>query len=96
MSAIVDQAVDELNRRMGGRSFDGTAMFVLTGEGSIFVDQGTARKGEGPADVTLTATPQTFMDILQGNLDPTSAFMTGKLALDGDMGAAMKLASVLA
>ncbi|TNC48018.1 sterol carrier family protein [Rubellimicrobium rubrum] len=96
MSAVVDQAVTELNRRMAGRSFEGTAMFVLTGEGSIFVDGGEARKGEGPAEVTLTASPETFLDILQGNLDPTSAFMTGRLALDGDMGAAMKLASVLA
>jgi putative sterol carrier protein len=96
MSAVVDQAVTELNRRMQGRSFDGTAMFVLTGEGSIFIDRNEARVGEGPADVTLTASPQTFLDILQGNLDPTSAFMSGKLALDGDMGAAMKLASVLA
>jgi putative sterol carrier protein len=96
MSAVVDQAVIELNRRMAGRAFEGTAMFVLTGEGSIFVDGGEARKGEGPAEVTLTASPETFLDILQGNLDPTSAFMTGKLALDGDMGAAMKLASVLA
>jgi putative sterol carrier protein len=95
MSEILDQAVTQLNQRMAGRSFEGTAMFVLTGEGSIFVDQGEARAGEGPADVTLTATPDTFRDILTGTLNPTSAFMSGKLAVDGDMGAAMRLASVL-
>ncbi|TNC70874.1 SCP2 sterol-binding domain-containing protein [Rubellimicrobium roseum] len=95
MSAILDQAVEELNRRMEGRSYDGTAMFVLTGEGSIFLDRGEARKGEGPAEVTFTATPETFRDIISGALNPTSAFMSGKLALDGDMGAAMRLASAL-
>jgi putative sterol carrier protein len=95
MSEAIDEAVAELNRRLGGGSYDGTAMFVLTGEGSIFVDRGEARTGEGPADVTLTAAPETFRDILSGALNPTSAFMSGKLAVDGDMGAAMRLASVL-
>ena len=96
MSAVLDQAVTELNRKLGGRSYDGTAMFVLTGEGSIFLDQGEARVGEGPAEVTLTATPDTFRGILTGEVNATSAFMSGKLAVDGDMGAAMRLASALA
>ncbi len=95
MSAVVDQAVTELNARLAGKGYDGTAMFVLTGEGSIFVDQGEARVGEGPADVTLTAAPEVFRGILSGEMNATSAFMSGKLALDGDMGAAMRLASVL-
>ncbi|MGJ8557847.1 MAG: SCP2 sterol-binding domain-containing protein, partial [Sulfitobacter geojensis] len=37
----------------------------------------------------------TFKEILAGETNPTSAFMTGKLKVDGDMGMAMKLASVL-
>ncbi len=96
MSEMLNQAVTELNRRLSGKGYDGTAMFVLTGEGSIFLDRGEARVGEGPAEVTFTATPETFRDVLSGTLNPTSAFMSGKLALDGDMGAAMRLASALA
>ncbi len=96
MSEMLNQAVTELNRRLSGKGYDGTAMFVLTGEGSIFLDRGEAAKGEGPAEVTFTASPDTFRDILSGALNPTSAFMSGKLALDGDMGAAMRLASALA
>ncbi|MEM6896503.1 MAG: SCP2 sterol-binding domain-containing protein, partial [Pseudomonadota bacterium] len=34
--------------------------------------------------------------IIDGDMDPTSAFMQGKLTVDGDMGAAMKLGSALA
>ena len=34
--------------------------------------------------------------ILDGELNPTSAFMTGKLKVDGDMGAAMRLSGILA
>lgn len=96
MSEMLNQAVTELNRRMEGKGYDGTAMFVLTGEGSIFLDRGEARAGEGPAEVTFTASPDTFRDVLSGALNPTAAFMSGKLAVDGDMGAAMRLASALA
>jgi len=96
MGAVVDVAVNELNGRLKGEGFDGSARFVLTDEGSILIDGAGAREGEGPADVTLTASADTFQQILAGDLDATSAFMTGKLALDGDMGTAMKLAALLA
>jgi putative sterol carrier protein len=46
--------------------------------------------------VTLTAEPEVFQDIISGDLNPTSAFMQGKLTVDGDMSKAMGLASVLA
>jgi putative sterol carrier protein len=95
MSAVIDQAVTELNQRIAGRGFDGSARFVLTGEGSILLDDSGARAGDGAADVTLTASPEVFRDILSGETSATAAFMTGKLQVDGDMGAAMRLASVL-
>ncbi|NBR90026.1 MAG: sterol carrier family protein, partial [Rhodobacteraceae bacterium] len=46
-------------------------------------------------DVTLTASADTFESILSGDLNPTAAFMSGKLAVDGDIGMAMKLGAVL-
>jgi putative sterol carrier protein len=33
---------------------------------------------------------------MDGEMNPTAAFMQGKLAIDGDMGAAMRLGSVFA
>jgi hypothetical protein len=47
------------------------------------------------ADVTLTADADVFRAILDGDMSPTMAFMTGKLSVDGSMGMAMKLGSVL-
>ena len=36
-----------------------------------------------------------FTDMIGGKLDGMTAFMTGKLKIEGDMGVAMKLQSIL-
>ncbi len=95
MSDIVNAAVEALNKRMDGQGFDGVAKFVIEGEGNIVIDENGAHAGDEPADVTLTANTDTFQQILEGDLNPTSAFMSGRLAVDGDMGAAMRLGGVL-
>lgn len=94
MSAIIEAAVSSLNEKLSG-GFAGTAKFVIEGEGSVMVDARGARAGDDDADVTLTADVDTFQGMLSGDLNPTTAFMTGKLAVDGDMGLAMQLGSVL-
>ncbi|MGI9359119.1 MAG: SCP2 sterol-binding domain-containing protein, partial [Paracoccaceae bacterium] len=44
-------------------------------------------------DVTFVASVEVFQEIFNGDVDPTAAFMTGKLQVDGDMGIAMRLAN---
>jgi putative sterol carrier protein len=95
MSDIIDQAVVALNEKLAGSNFDGSAKFDIEGEGGVIIDGDGARASDDDADVTLSADVDTFEGILSGDTNPTSAFMTGKLKVDGDMGMAMKLASVL-
>ena len=95
MSNVIDAAVAALNEKLDGQGFDGTAKFVIEGEGSIVIDEAGARAGDDEADVTMTASTETFRAILDGDLNPTTAFMSGKLAVDGSMGHAMKLGAVL-
>ena len=94
MSEVIDQAVAILNEKMGD-GIEGTAKFVLSGEGSIIVDSDGARAGDEDTDVSLTASADVFQNILSGDQNPTSAFMTGKLKVDGNMGMAMKMAGQL-
>ena len=96
MSELLDQAVTALNAKLGGADFGGSAKFDIEGVGAIVLDGAGARASDEAADVTLSADVETFQGILSGDTNPTSAFMTGKLSVDGDMGLAMKLASVLA
>ncbi|ETX29276.1 SCP2 sterol-binding domain-containing protein [Roseivivax isoporae] len=95
MSDVVAEAVKTMNQK-DVSGFDATAKFEIEGEGAFMLDSNGAREGDGDADVTLTADADTFKQILDGDLDPTSAFMSGKLSIDGDMGKAMQLAQVLA
>ena len=96
MSDIVNEAVKLLNEKMGDAGFDGSAKFDIAGEGAIMIDSNGARAADEDAEVTLSADTETFQGILDGSTNATSAFMSGSLSVDGDMGTAMKLASVLA
>ena len=96
MSSVIEQAVEALNAKLGDGGFDGTAKFSIEDEGSIVIDSDGARAADDDADVTLSADADTFRAILEGDLNPTAAFMSGKLKVDSDMGAAMRLAPALA
>ena len=96
MSDLIASAVTALSAKLGDSGFDGVAKFVITGEGAVMIDSSGVHAGDEDADVTLTADADTFQDILTGALNPTSAFLSGRLAIEGDMGAAMRLGSVLA
>ena len=95
MSETLTQAVEALNGKLDTGGFDASAKFAIEGLGALVIDADGARISDDEADVTLSADADTFQSILTGELNPTSAFMTGKLSVDGDMGVAMKLASVL-
>lgn len=63
------------------------------GQWTVKVEDGAVDvvEGAGEADVTISASQEIFEKIVAGEQNPTSAYMTGKLKLKGDMGAAMKL-----
>ncbi|MEM7644242.1 MAG: SCP2 sterol-binding domain-containing protein [Pseudomonadota bacterium] len=93
MSDIITQAVTVLSDKIG--TFDGSVKFVIEDEGAIMLDNAGVRAEDGDADCTMTADADTFQGILEGDVNPTAAFMSGKLKVDGDMGQAMKLGGEL-
>lgn len=95
MSAILEAIVEELSKK-DMSSYNGSAKFEIDGEGAVYLDADGVRVSDDEADVTLKASLDTFRGIFEGNVNPTMAFMTGKLKIDGSMGRAMALASVLA
>jgi putative sterol carrier protein len=59
---------------------------VKVADGSVTVDQ-----GDSGGDCTISASEETFEKVVKGEQNATAAYMSGKLKIKGDMGAAMKL-----
>ncbi|MDB6176927.1 SCP2 sterol-binding domain-containing protein [Paracoccus sp. Z330] len=93
MSKVVTAAVEKLNEKISG--FDSSAKFVIEDEGAIMIDESGVRAGDEEAEVTLKASRETFEGILDGSVNPATAFMMGKLKIDGNMGVAMQLGQAL-
>jgi len=94
MTEIIENAMEALKEKMSENSFDGSAKFEIEGEGSIVINESKVYASDEETDVTLKASVEIFQEIFNGELDPTAAFITGKLKIDGDMGTAMRLANV--
>jgi putative sterol carrier protein len=83
-------------------SFTGNIQVELTGEKSgnwyLAFQNGQCNVIEGNAEeptLSLSCDSADFNDLLQGTLDPTKAYMSGKLKITGNILVVMKLASML-
>ncbi len=95
----LDSITEQLRSRVGDDSGLGAKVkFDLGGDGVIFVDAASSpnpvSNEDADADCTIVISLDDFKTLLAGDLDPTTAFMMGKLKVEGDMGIAMKLSSV--
>jgi putative sterol carrier protein len=67
-------------------------------EGVVMLDGvgQTVTEEDGPADTTIKVAWADWQDMAAGKLDGMTAFMQGKLSVEGDMSNAMQLQGVLA
>lgn len=92
--------LEEITERMqqavaGGGGLDKTVKFDLGPDGVVFLDGATVSNEDKPADCTLQLSKADFEAMGRKELDPTMAYMSGRLKIQGDMGVAMKLQPIL-
>jgi len=99
MAESVNEFFEGLPARADSEKIAGinnTYRFDVEGTGSWTVDVRdgavtVTQDGDAEPDVTISASEETFKKLASGDQNPTTAYMTGKLKIKGDMGAAMKL-----
>ena len=74
-------------------------VFAIGGSGTwtVKIADGAVKVEEGDAggECTIAAEEKVFARILTGKQNPMTAYMTGKLKVHGDLGAAMKLKNLI-
>jgi len=79
--------------------FDKRVLFDLGGDGVILLDAASrppaVSREAGEADATIRVTADNLGRLVEGDMDPTLAYMTGKLKVDGSMGIAIQLGELL-
>jgi len=99
MAQSVSEFFEELPSRVDESKTAGmtnTYRFEVDGAGSWTVDVqdgkvSVSQNGDVEPDCTISTSEETFQKLVSGEQNPTTAYMTGKLKIKGDMGAAMKL-----
>ncbi|MBM3490499.1 MAG: SCP2 sterol-binding domain-containing protein [Alphaproteobacteria bacterium] len=91
---------ERLRRRVGEDCGLGAKVkFDFGADGVILLDASRTPNEignqDGEADCTLSIALDDFVAIGEGELDPMTAFMLGKLKVSGDMGLAMRLQKIL-
>ncbi len=95
------ELTEEMRRRAGQNVKLGYKVKFVVEDGTIFWD-GTEHPPEignedkGDATTTITIAPENLQKLMAGGLDPTLAYMTGKLKVEGSMGVALKLTAMFA
>ena len=76
-------------------SLDATLKFNCGADGVIYIDghrqPNQVDNTDRPADCTVNISREHLVALLGGSLNPMTAFMTGKIKVEGDMAVAMKL-----
>ncbi|PWJ83710.1 putative sterol carrier protein [Pseudaminobacter salicylatoxidans] len=91
----VEAVADKIRSRVEASGFHGSVKFDTVGDGVIVIDGNTISTTDAPADCTITLSLDDLESMIAGDLSPTTAFMTGKLKVDGDMSVAMALSQIL-
>lgn len=77
----------------------GNSVKFATDQGVVHIDGNqtppAVTNDDKAADCTIKMDFGDFADLIGGKLDGMTAFMTGKLKIEGDMSVAMKLQSIL-
>ena len=98
LEQITNGLKQRIEQKGGDVGLNATVKFNFSDDGVVFLDGASmpnvVSNDDTEADCTITISMSDFISMSAGELDPTTAFMMGKLRVAGNMGIAMKLSSI--
>ena len=91
----VQAIADQIKPKVESAGFDRSVKLDTGADGVILNDGSTISTTDGPADCTIKLSLGDLEDLISGELSPTTAFMTGRIKIEGDMSIAMALSQFL-
>lgn len=91
----VETIAEQMRARVQGAGFDRSIKIDTGPDGVIVIDGSEVSTTDAPADCTIRLSLEDLESLVSGDLNPTSAFMSGKIKLEGDMSVAMQLSQLL-
>lgn len=96
----LQEVTERVRERVGEDSGLGAVVKFNFGDDGVLTIDGkstpnTVSNDDVDADTTVTMKLDDFKKMAAGELDPTTAFMMGKIKVSGDMTVAMKLSQVI-
>ena len=95
----LQSATSALRSKVGADSGLGATLKFDCGDDGVIVIDGASTpnsvdNNNRDTDCTIVLTVDTLAELMSGELNPTTAFMTGRITVSGDMGVALKLQRV--
>ena len=91
----VQEIADRIKSRVASAGFEHSVKFDTGADGVIVIDGATISTTDAPTDCTVKLSLEDLDSLIAGDLNPTMAFMAGKLKVEGDMTVAMALSQLL-
>jgi putative sterol carrier protein len=91
----VQEIADNIRSRAASAGFDRSVKFDTGSDGVIVIDGATVSTIDAPTDCTIKLALDDLEALIAGDLNPTMAFMSGKIKVEGDMSVAMALSQFL-
>jgi putative sterol carrier protein len=91
----MEAIAEKMRSRVESSGFDRSVKFDCGADGVVVIDGTSISTADAPADCTIKLDKDDLEALIAGELNPTTAFMQGKIKVEGDMSVAMALSQVI-